>query len=357
MADATMRENHIAREIKTILQQRGGLRVEFIAAAQPPFAGLLSISGEWGEVSRPVIFAWRITPQQGRLLLFQLEALAQHEPLLLADYISENLAAQLREHAIAYFDCVGNGSLWAAPFFYEVSGRKRKAARLLPNRSQQAAGAKIIFQLLKQPHLAAATYRDIAAAANVALGAIGAVLKELRGQHLLLGSGAGGCIGDMTALRQLWERAYLGRLRPGLHIERCSLSSPWRLEELPTLIREQHLEDEVLLGGKLAASFYCENVVADSAVLHMARKGALKQMLRLRLVPDAAGPITVIERFAANDVFEQRSPENLQLADPRLVRAELLFADDEQQVELAETIARLYLAGYEQQYCAVAPEE
>nr|WP_320115080.1 type IV toxin-antitoxin system AbiEi family antitoxin [uncultured Desulfuromonas sp.] len=358
MSQPTSREKKLIQAIIDILHKRPGLDAEFVADdSPPPFSGSLRLFGDWGSITRPVRLAWRITPQQGQLLAFQLETLKDHQPILLADYIPESLSSQLQRHHIDFLDTIGNGAICAPPLFYEVSGRRKKTPKLPPNRSQQSTGAKILFQLLRDPQLCRQSYRIIAERASVALGAVGPVINELKAKNLLIDTvDKKTVISDLTALRQLWETAYTSRLRPKLEVDRCTLSSPWKLDSLPLLIREQHLEDHVLIGGELAASFYCENVHPRRATLHLPQRTALKQMLQLRLTPCENGPITVIRQFADNLAFEHRSPEGLQLADPRLVRCELLLNEDHDMARIAEAIERLYLLDTEQQGDQYSPQ-
>lgn len=228
MSQPTSREKKLIQAIIAIIQKRPGLDAEFIPDdSPPPFSGSLRLFGDWGSISRPVRLAWRITPQQGQLLTFQLETLKQHQPILLADYIPESLSSQLQQQGIDFLDSIGNGSICAAPLFYEVSGRRKKAPKLPPNRSQQSTGAKILFQLLREPQLCNQSYRVIAEQAQVALGAVGPVINELKAKNLILDTvDKKSVISDLTALRQLWETAYTSRLRPKLEVDRCNLSPP-----------------------------------------------------------------------------------------------------------------------------------
>ena len=358
MAQPTSREKKLIQAIMEILHKRPGLDAEFISDdTPPPFCGSLRLFGDWGSITRPVRLAWRISPQQAQLLVFQLDTLKQQQPILLGDYIPESLSSQLQQHGIDFLDTIGNGCICAPPLFYEVSGRRKKAPKLPPNRSQQSTGAKILFQLLRDPQLCRQTYRVIAEQAQVALGAVGPVINELKAKNFIIPTAdRTAMINDLTALRHLWETAYTSRLRPKLEVDRCKLSPPWKLDSLPLLIREQHLEDHVLIGGELAASFYCENVTPSRATLHLPQRTALKQMLQLRLTPCENGPITIIRQFAGNLAFEQRSPEGLQLADPRLVRCELLFSEDPAMGRVAEAIENLYLLDAEQQGDQFTPQ-
>ena len=345
MAQLTAREAKIINAVVAVLKEHPGLDAEFVQQdVVPPFSGYLRMFGEWGSTQRLVQVAWRITPQQGQLLVFQLQAFKEQQPLLLADYVPESLANQLRQHHIDYLDTIGNGSVCAPPLFYEISGRRKKSPKLLPNRSQQSSGCKIIYQLLQDETLCAQPYRTIASRAQVALGAVGPVIKELCAKQLLVEDGVKRYIAHPVALRQLWEVSYLTRLRPKLQVERCTISAPWDIDSLPMLIKKQKLEDQVLIGGELAASFFCENVIAHTATLHFEAENALKHMLRLRLTPCSDGPIIIVQQFATNSGFAQRSPEGLQLADPRLVRCELLYSEQSQQLELAAQMEQIYLS-------------
>ncbi|MEA3466404.1 MAG: type IV toxin-antitoxin system AbiEi family antitoxin [Thermodesulfobacteriota bacterium] len=348
MSQPTLRETKIIRAIITALNKRPGLDAKFIPgdtlSPPSPLSGYLCLLGDWGSIQLPVYIAWRITPQQAKLLVFQLQALHEQQPLLLADYVPESLASQLHLHQLSYLDTVGNGSICTPPLFYEVSGRRKKGVKLLPNRSQQGAGSKIIYQLLNDPQLCNQPYRTIATRSQVALGAVGPVIKELQTKQLLLDDVHGQRhISKHTALRQLWEAAYLGSLRPKLQVERCTMSTPWSFDDFPFLIRKQKLEDQVLIGGELAASFFCENIRPLSATLHLAKNAALKQMIQLHLTPCADGSITIIHQFADNNAFKQRSPEGLQLADPLLVRCELLYSEKPELIPIAAALEQLYL--------------
>lgn len=350
MSQPTLRETKIIRAIIAVLNKRPGLDAKFISGdTLAPFSGFLRLFGDWGSIQRPIYLAWRITPQQAKLLIFQLQALKNQQPLLLADYVPESLANQLQQHQLDYLDTIGNGSICAPPLFYEISGRRKKSGKLLANRCQQAAGSKIIYQLINDPQLCEQPYRTIAARAQVALGAVGPVIKELQTKQLLLDDVNGRRhISHLTTLRQLWESSYLGRLRPKLHMERCNFSAPWHFDNLPLLIKEQKLEDQVLIGGELAASFFCENIRPQSATLHLPQKSALKQMLQLRLTPCDDGAITIVHQFADNNAFKQRSPEGLQLADPRLVRCELLYSERVDLIPIAAALEQQYLLKEEQ---------
>ncbi|SDE04782.1 type IV toxin-antitoxin system AbiEi family antitoxin [Desulfuromonas thiophila] len=340
------REMKLIRSVLHRLNQVPGLRAQHRIGGRPPFSGLLQLSGTWGELVRPIRLAWRISPQQAELLRFQLHTLRDEHPVLLADYIGDSLAQALMADDLAFFDSAGNGFLQAAPLYYRCTGQRGARPAPLPNRCTQRAGLKILYQLLRDPTLADAPYRAIAAAAGVALGTVGPVIQDLLAKGLLHGSDGQRQLGDLEALHQLWEPAFIERLRPRLQVQRCRLNRPWHLGSLPGLIREQGLTDQVLLGGELAAACYCPHTQPQQASLHFpATLVLLKPLLQLRLLPDPDGPIDIVRQFATNQAFARTSAEGVRLSDPLSLRAELLYLGTPPRQALAAQLTRDYLFG------------
>ncbi|MBN2644894.1 MAG: hypothetical protein JXR59_05405 [Desulfuromonadaceae bacterium] len=344
MAPLSAREKKLLRSVLTAIAGHPQLAADYEAQANQPFSGNLLLSGHWGEARFPIRLAWRINPQQSELLIFQLQTLRQQQPVLLADYVAEPLARQLIAANIPFFDSAGNGFIQAPPLYFRCTGQRPQQTAPLPNRCLQNAGLKILYQLLLQPALASETYREIASRSGVALGVVGPVLNDLKAKGLIdEPAGLRRRISDWSALHQLWEPAYLSRLRPRLQVQRCAPTRPWNLGSLPLQVREQNLTQSILLGGELAASFYCSQISPTTATLHVPQGKALKYMLQLRLTPDPNGAIDLVESFAGNSGYDQRTPEGLLLAEPLLVHAELYYRDADQHQPLAQRLARDYL--------------
>ena len=168
------------------------------------------------------------------------------------------------------------------------------------------------------------------------------VLKELQRKKILSAPDAQKRqVLNHKLLHQLWESSFIHKLRPRLQIERCSPTHPWRIGSIPSLIKTSKLEEDVILGGELAAAFYCDHIEARRATLHVERKRALKLMLQLRLTPDPEGCIDVVANFSPAIAFPQRSAEGLLSAEPYLVHAELM-STEEQQTLIAHQLAQEY---------------
>jgi hypothetical protein len=342
MSEYPAREMKLIRTVVQSLNNLEDMHARHECDTEPPFSGTLHLSGSWGSTVRPVCTAWRIDRKQARLLIFQLQTLQDHNPLLLADYVSQPLAQRLTQERIQFFDTAGNGYIHAPPLYLKRSGNKNTKNAPLPNRCVQSAGMRVLYRLLQKPELVQSTYRDIAAQAGVALGSVGPVLKELERKKIIAPSAAGQReVLNHSGLHQLWESSFIHKLRPRLQIERCSITRPWQLHSLPLLIKNTRLEDDVIIGGELAAGFFCDKVEAQRATLHVERKLALKLMLQLRLTPDPEGCVDVVANFAPHIAYPERSAEGLLLAEPYLVHAELMDAE-KQPLSIARQLAQGY---------------
>ena len=103
--------------------------------------------------------------------------------LLVADYINPVMAQKLKDQNVQFIDTAGNTYLNQLPVYVWITGKKpvfTEAFPAAPNKGFTAAALKIIFCLLCDAELVNAPYRAIAEDANVALGTVGDVLKQLK---------------------------------------------------------------------------------------------------------------------------------------------------------------------------------
>jgi hypothetical protein len=107
-------------------------------------------------------------------------------PLLVTPYMTEVMAEECRRLNLPFVDTAGNLFIRTGTTLLYITGRPRPDH--IGRRVYQAvtpAGMKILFALLCKPELAGMTYRPIAAAAQVALGAVGPVLQDLETRGFL----------------------------------------------------------------------------------------------------------------------------------------------------------------------------
>ncbi|KIH76264.1 hypothetical protein SAMN05660860_00116 [Geoalkalibacter ferrihydriticus] len=339
MANQKNNEQSIIELCLASLHALPGCRFEFSpAAAGSDHAGHLELSGPWGACRYQAQVVTRLTPLAAQLAIHQAQATRDFPLLLLADFVSERLAGQLRSHGIAYLDTVGNASLHEGGLLVEVSGRKRKARPPRTSRGFQPSGLRLIHLLLRKPEALNWNYRRLAKEAGLALGAVGPVLKELEERGFSVDDAGGKRrLRNRLDLFRRWEIGYLERLRPKLLVEHCRPAADIGLGALTDLIRRQNLQGQIQIGGELGAALVLEGVKPQQAVLHL-NGDPLAIMLRLRLVPDPDGEVILLKALGTRS-----DGERLALADPLLLHAELMGIGSTRE-ELAEQLFERYLS-------------
>jgi hypothetical protein len=89
--------------------------------------------------------------------------------LLIADYVTPQLADTLRNHGIAFIDTAGNAYINNPPILIWIKGERpiTRVTHQPTGRAFQTSGLQVIFALLCNPELADRPYREIARLADV----------------------------------------------------------------------------------------------------------------------------------------------------------------------------------------------
>ena len=282
-------------------------------------------------------------------LLHQLERYAQGtkaKPILLSNYISPNLAARLIGAGVNFADAAGNVYInWPGKLHIQIQGaRPKQLAEAKSERLSQPSGLKVLYALLTQPSENWGTYRDIAKASGVALGSIAWIIRELKAKGYLAQTGPDQWkLTQKRKLLDLWVGGYSGRLRPKLMIGRYQ---PPETELEKTVC---HLQDELgvrkiswALTGGFAAHILTRHFRGDQLVF-FAREWPMDLARRLKWLPSADGPVTVLREFSSLVRFGLKSPHSEPVAHPLLVYAELIFQGRERELETAKILYDQYL--------------
>lgn len=168
----------------------------------------------------PMIKNWAAQTTVG-ILIEQLARLPQ-PAILIADYINTNMGEALKAAGFAYIDQAGNAWVNAAPLYLNIKGNRAPETAIPgkePNgRAFSSRGLKVVYALLTQPELVQASYRDIAAAADVALGTITWVMNDLKAAGYLQGDRRSErVIVQPAALLDRWANGYIEKLK-GKHL-------------------------------------------------------------------------------------------------------------------------------------------
>jgi hypothetical protein len=257
--------------------------------------------------------------------------------ILVTRYVTPQLAERLKELDIAFLDTAGNGYINTPDLFMYITGRKpcKPAVRATRVRAFRPTGLKVIFALLCRPELVNAPYRDIAAAADVALGTVGWVFHDLRRLGFITETKVRGRVyQDRGGLIDKWVEEYAQQLRPTIKPQRYRVKDEdwWKNEDLAKL--------DMWLGGEPAAAILTKHlrpeivtVYGDTNFATLARK--------VRAIKDEYGNLEVLQKFWTFGVKQEKTQPPL--VPPLLIYADLVATADARNIETAQIIRERFL--------------
>lgn len=255
--------------------------------------------------------------------------------LLAAPYITAEMAEQCRGMGIQFIDTAGNAYLKAEGLYVFVTGQKRalKDVPAAKYRAATATGMRVVFTLLCKPELLNAPYREIAAAAGVALGTVGWVFFALQNRgHLLIDKRKGRQFVDVRRVIEEWVINYPVKLRPRLGARRFHAPTAdwWKNIQL-----EKY---EACFGGEVAGDILTKYRDPGEVLIYL--PGAPDRLiLDNRLRADPKGEVEIIEQFWH---FKPGNNEN-RTVPPLLVYADLMATQDTRNHEVAKLVYERYI--------------
>lgn len=324
-------EIHVLEAATAALHRTTGLTAEVLPQPVPTYArgadALLEIRGHRrryrfvAEVKTVDRFA---TPALVKTQLAGLKA----PPILVAPYVTRETAQLCRALHLAFMDTAGNAYLEGPGFLVWVIGETRPADLKRPKfRALTPAGLRTAFALLCKPNLIQTNYREIAWAANVALGTVGPAVKDLEARGLLRVTGGGRqCLLEPKRLLEEWVAHYHTTLRPKLN--------PRRFDADMDVLAEKELQQYGAFWGGEVAADRLTHMLKPAACTIYAREPIAKLVagLRLRALPE--GRVEVLKAFWNLPP----EPEHPDTAPAPLVYADLLATQDGRNVEVAQIL-------------------
>lgn len=264
--------------------------------------------------------------------------------LLVTEYVNSSLAARLRQAGVQFLDTAGNASIQQFSVFVYISGRKQDAIVKAAERNLafQPAGLKVILALLQNPQLVNTPYRNIAKQANVSLGAVGAILRDLA----KFGYVAQNTHGQRTLPHQhelinQWVEHY-SRLRARYELGTYTTETAgwWKNQGLN--------EQPFVWGGEIAAATYTRYLNARDAIVYLDSKdlAAFLATARLRKIKQGEIPgatATLYEPFWTDPEKSGLHIQQPRLAPPLIVYADLVATGDPRNLEAAQRLREKYI--------------
>lgn len=256
--------------------------------------------------------------------------------LLVADYITPDMAEALRQQGRAFLDAAGNAHIRQTAALVWVTGRKPavRAAALQLGRAFQPTGLQVLFALLCHPEWVNLPYRELAARAGVAHGTVGWVMPDLQQQGFvteLKGKRGTRRVYEGERLLALWVDAYARQLRPRTLLGRYYVAKLDGWQDWPLA------DHAAQWGGEPAAALLTQYLKPGELTLYADKlPGLLAGKYRFVKEPDVGHKAVVdVRRRFWN--FPQGEGEAC--VPPLLVYADLLATGDARCIETAK---RLY---------------
>jgi hypothetical protein len=258
--------------------------------------------------------------------------------LLVAPYITPEVAERCRELHIPFIDTAGNVYLHEPGLLVFVKGQRARSADIPGADTKPHAGTatalRVIFVLLCRQELLNAPYREIVRAAGVALGAVGWVFDDLQGRGYTTGGTrkGGRRLLEPQRLFEEWVTNYPMRLRPKLNPKRFRAGTPdwWQCADVTTYGAQW--------GGEVAADRLTGYLKPETVTLYVRpgknRENVAQLVAKYRLRADPQGDIELLDTFW--DV--PADPEHPDVVPPILVYADLVATHDPRNLDAARLL-------------------
>jgi hypothetical protein len=250
--------------------------------------------------------------------------------ILITTYVTPQMADLLKEMEIPFVDTVGNAYINEPPLLIFLKGNKPvdKYREKPTARTFQPTGLQLVFALLCNPGLENVPFREIAKTADVALGTVGWVIRDLKQLGHLIDMGKRGrrLIRKKDLLNR-WVTAYPDQLRPKKLFGRYRATNPdwWKNADLAAF--------QAYWGGEIAANILTKYLKPQIVTIYT-REPLGELFLKNRIKKDPDGDIEILEAFWK---FEYNW-QHRNLVHPILIYADLLATGDARNIETAEII-------------------
>jgi hypothetical protein len=261
--------------------------------------------------------------------------------IIITRYVTPNMAELLKRYDIQFIDTVGNAYINLFPQYVFIMGQKDKQLFLghQKNRAFKPTGLKVIFALLNNPELENNTYRVIVEIAQVALGTVNWVMRDLKLNNFLIDrKKKRRFLVNKKELLDRWVTTYPENLRKGLLLGKYRAVDDdwWKIAEMYQL--------KALWSGEIAAAQITKYLRPQDKTIYI-EKHKLNDFIKLnKLIVDPRGNIEILTKFWA---YETDWRDNNRVPTI-LVYADLLNTGDPRNIEAAKILYEKELYQYNQ---------
>jgi hypothetical protein len=323
----------------------------------PRHDALIILKKDGTEYQYSVEIKTRINNQILGAIIDRMRRLPQ-DGLIITDYVNPNIAEKLKDMNVPFIDTAGNAYVKEPGLYVFIKGNKpgriqnlnvaRQAMltitpRLFPptiltaeprGQAFQPAGLKVVFALLNNPEIVNAPYREIAKTADVALGTVGWVIRNLKEQRFLIENGKDKgrkrfrTLMDKTSLLDKWVEAYNEKLRPTLVVGRYDTAQDrwWDNIDINNY--------GACWGGEVAAARITGYLKPQVGTIYVDEMPA-QLLMGFRMQYDPHGNAEILKKFWNEEINRKIRPD---IAPLIVVYADLLATGDARNLETARLL-------------------
>lgn len=251
--------------------------------------------------------------------------------LLIGGQIFPNIKEKLKDKRINWIDGAGNMYIRTEDHFLFVDHNETFHVKVERDRAFTKTGLKVVFLFLLDETWLQKNYREIAEAADVALGTIGYVINGLKKRKYLVKKDERNYqLVRKDELIDKWIAAYETELKPKLHKGNFVF-----VDERAADWKKMELDDQTVWGGEAGAELITGMLRPKVLTLYTIHtKGQI--MKKFRLKPDPNGLVQVYEPF-------WNIEDDQKIAPPLAIYADLILTGDERNFKIAEQIYAEFL--------------
>lgn len=261
-----------------------------------------------------------------------------NKKILITKYVNPVQAEKLQNKNIQFMDTAGNAYINKLPLYIYIKGnRPKKDMDFKKKNVFTKKGMRVIFTFLCEEELVNAPYRDIANRADVALGTVTYIMKNLINTGYVVKVKNKRRLIKREELFEKWVTRYPEILKPGLLLGRFAGINKWN--EINYLDPKN-----AQWGGEPAAAEKTGYLKPQVVTVYMNKNKLDDIVLRNRLKKDPEGNIEIYERFWKVAQGEKKK----KVVPPLLIYADLLAEDNERTTETANIIYEKYLRHFKE---------
>ncbi|MGM0745890.1 MAG: type IV toxin-antitoxin system AbiEi family antitoxin [Bacteroidota bacterium] len=248
--------------------------------------------------------------------------------MLVAERLYPNIKKLLNEAGIDWIDVAGNIHLEEGETLVWIDRHTTTPIQQKKNRAFTKTGLKVVFLFLHDETWLNKTYREIAEAADVALGNIKHVLDGLKEHDFVYAKNEDVLkLKNRDRLLDQWITAFADELKPRIQKGRYNFINKEAGKNWKKLL----LGEQDQWGGEPAADLLTNDLKPVEYILYT-KKNRAELMKELKLIPDKNGKVEIREPYWTVE-------QNLPNIAPRLVvYTDLMITGDPRNIKIAKEI-------------------